>query len=266
MTFIKCIFAVLVTYCVTHTLLAFFPDPLFPYQHTYRNFTVHMREEIPPQITGVLDRVESLLAASEINDRRIHHEIYIFNSFRLSRYLLLRNVHFGCNLPNGHTFITWADVANDIARCELISPDDRRIRTLSESIAHEITHALIRNHVGWLANWRLPAWVSEGYCEYVADGSAIDHRTGLSMMKSSFPLFTPGLQNFRYRLAVEYLIKGKHMTITEMLRSPPDYRETEAEVIAGLREDEKGLLKKLGSRIGGRERPGYEIHRREPDP
>lgn len=263
---LSCCVVVVVIYPILHVLLVFFPDPLFPYERTYKNFTVHMRQAIPPEITGVLDRVESLLSAGELDDKNLHHEIYLVNSFRLSRFLLLRNVHFGCNLPNGHTFITKADVANDIARCEMISPDDRRIRTLSESIAHEITHALIRNHVGWLADQRMPTWIKEGYCECVADGSAIDHRIGLSMMKSTFPVFTPGLSNFRYRLAVEYLINDKHMTIDDIIRRPPDYREVEAEVVAGLRKDEQGFLKRLGSRIGSAEPAGDETDANAPDP
>ena len=250
MGLIKCSIAVVVTYCILHVFLVVFPELLFPYQRTYKNFTVHMREEIPPEITSVLDRVESLLSASELNDDSLHHEIYLINSFRLSRFLLLRNVHFGCNLSIGHTFITNADVANDIARCELISPDDRRIRTLSETIAHEITHALTRNHVGWLAEHRLPTWITEGYCEFVADGSAIDHCTGLLLMKCTSPAFTPGLNNFRYRLVVEFLINDKHMTIDDIIRQPPDFRAVEAEVIRGLRRDERAFLKRLGSRIG----------------
>ena len=249
MRFVKIGIAVVVSYCTLHVLLVYHADPLFAHQRTYENFTVHMREEIPPEITGVLDRVASLLSKSELNDEGLHHEIYLVNSFRLSRFLLLRNVHFGCNLPNGHTFVTMADVANDIARCEMISPDDRRIRTLSETIAHEIAHALIRNHVGWFGDRRLPVWIKEGYCEFVAEGSAVDHRTAFAMMKDTFGAFTPGLNNFRYRLAVQYLIKVKHMTIGDLISQPPDFHEIEAEVIAGLREDEQGFLKRLGWRI-----------------
>ncbi len=240
----------LIGYYFLHALLAMFPGPLFPCQFTHKNLTVHMREEIPPEINAVLDRVDSLLSSSELNDTSVHHDVYLINSFRLSRFLLLRNVHFGCNMPMGHTFITNADVTKDIARCELLSPCDRRLRTLSETIAHEITHALLRNHVGWLAERRLPTWLTEGYCEFVADGSAIDHATGLSLMKRIPPGFTLGLNNFRYRLAVEYLINAKHVTIKELILQPPDYCKVEAELIAALREDEQALIERLGSRIG----------------
>jgi hypothetical protein len=249
MTPVKQFIAGVLLYFILHVLLVMFPDPLFPYQRTHGDFTVHMRQEVPPEIANVLDRVESLLSKSDFNDEPVHHHIYIINSFRLSRFLLFRNVHFGCNMSLGHSFITSADVVKDIARCELLSPDDRRIRKLSETIVHEITHALIRNRFGWLADRRIPTWIKEGYCEYVADGSAIDHRTGLSLVTSQFPAWTPGLNNFRYRLAVEYLINDRHMTIDEIIRRPPDFQKVEAEVIAGLRADEQAFLKRLGGRI-----------------
>ena len=52
----------------------------------------------------------------------------------------------------------------------------------------------------------------------MAHGGAIDHRIGLSPGKSQYPAFTPGLNNFGYRLVVEYLINVKHLTIDELIR------------------------------------------------
>ncbi|MCH7525829.1 MAG: hypothetical protein IID39_00190 [Planctomycetes bacterium] len=57
--------AAVAIYCIQHVLLVYFPDPLFPYHRTYEDFTVHMREEIPPEITVVLDRVEILLSVRD---------------------------------------------------------------------------------------------------------------------------------------------------------------------------------------------------------
>ena len=233
-------------YAVAHILLAYFPQPLFPYQRTYKNFTVYMREEIPPEITSVLDRVQRLLSASEINDESLDHEIYIFNSYRLSRFLLLRNVHFGANLPNGDSFITMADVGQDIARCEKLGPADTRLRTLSETITHEIVHALIRNHVGWRAERGLPVWIKEGYCEVVAEGSAIDHELGLHVLKGESPRVR-GSANFRYRMAVDYLIRDRHLTFDEIAQNPPEFAMIEAEVVAALRADEQAFRRRLGT-------------------
>jgi hypothetical protein len=235
-----------VAYGALHLTLAYHPRPFFSHHRTYKNFTVHMREEIPPEITGILDRVGARLARSELNDEGLHHPIYIFNSDRLIRFLLFRDVHFGCNLPNGVSYITGGDVERDVARCSTLGPGDPRRRTLSETIAHEITHALIRRHVGWLGDRKLPSWVKEGYCEYVAEGRVIDDRTGLALMRNGAS--TPGFPQFRNRLMMEYLINERGLAIDRILRDPPDFATVEAEVLAGLRADEAGFLERLRTR------------------
>jgi hypothetical protein len=60
-----------------------------------------MRESVPHEITLVLDRVHSLLSTSPLNDEALHHDIYIINSYRLSRYLFLKDVGFGANANLG---------------------------------------------------------------------------------------------------------------------------------------------------------------------
>jgi hypothetical protein len=234
----------LAAYCVLHVLLVVFPQPLFRHHRTYKNFTVYMRQDVPPEITDVLDRVDTLLAASEINDPNAHHQVFLCNSYRLSRYLFLRNVHFGCNPFTGASFITNADVADDIAYCEKLGPNDSRVRTLSETIAHEIAHDLIRDHLGVRGERDLPVWVNEGYCEVVAEGSAIDHELGLRVLKGESPRVR-GSSNFRYRMAVDHLIRDRHLTFDEIARRPPDFDHVEAEVIAALRTDEQAFRRRL---------------------
>lgn len=46
-------------------------------------------------------------------------------------------------------------------------------RTLSGLVAHERTHVLIRKRFGFFADRRYPAWVVEGYCDYVGGDSAL---------------------------------------------------------------------------------------------
>lgn len=235
----------LIVYCAAHVTLALYPRPLFSHQRSHKNFTVHMREPVPDEITAILDRVHSLLAASDLNDAARHHRIYIFNNRRLARYLLLREMHFGANLPNGITYIPEADVAADVARCRPLGPSDRRRRTLSESMAHEITHALIRRRVGWNADRRLPSWIKEGYCEFVSRGSAVDLREGIARLKSGRGGDVPGLAQLRNRLLVEYLIRERGRTIEQILASPPDFRFVEAVALAALRDDDT-LLDRWG--------------------
>ncbi|MCP4256671.1 MAG: hypothetical protein GY774_03990 [Planctomycetes bacterium] len=239
--------AIVVVYCISHLLLMeVYPDPLFRYSLTHRNFTVHMREPVPHEITRVLDRVHSLLSASPLNDETLKHDIYIINSYRLSRYLFLKDVGFGANAQLGNTFIVNADPANDIARCDQHGPDDQRIRTLSGTIAHEITHALIRRHVGLWAARRIPYWLKEGYCDVVGDGSAINEREGLALVESGSWAFKPGIAYFRYRLVVDYLLNGKHITIDELIQDPPNFGAILAEIRAGLRKDGPDFLRRMG--------------------
>lgn len=243
---------VVVAYGVLHVFIAYRPAPLFSHERTYKRFTVHMREEISGEITRVLDRVESLLATSALDDPDLRHDIYIFNDRRLVTYLLFRDVHFGVNLPNGVTYIVEADVVRDEARCRRTGPLDRRRRTLSESIAHEIAHALIRRHSGRRAERGLPPWVREGYCEYVAQGSAIDPTTGLALLLADEGAAVPGFAQFRNRLMIEYLINVRGLSIDDIFRDPPEFDEVRASLVAGLRKDAAGMIERLRSRRGDR--------------
>ncbi len=47
------------------------------------------------------------------------------------------------------------------------------VRTLSGTIAHEMTHRLVADHIGEWAALRLPAWKREGYPDYVAQETSI---------------------------------------------------------------------------------------------
>jgi hypothetical protein len=235
---------VLLLIVILHSLLVLFPRPLFPHKVTYLDFSVYSTREIPDEIHAVLDRAHDLLSESEINEDGLHHKVYLCNSYRLMRFLLIRNVHFGAMLPNGSTFITDADVENDIARCKKLGPEDSRRRTLSGSIVHEITHRLIRRWVGYWADRRLPTWIKEGYCDFIAQDSAIEPELGMAVLRGeSWPV--PGFANFRSRLMVGLLMNGRGMTFEEILDQPPDYHEVLAELEARLEEEGEQVLQYL---------------------
>jgi len=236
--------------CLQHALLLVSPQPLFPHQRTHKNYTVHMRTQVPGEIVAVLDRVDARLAVSELHDPDAHHRIYIVNSLPLARSLLLRNLDCSCNLPTGDTFIASADVASDVVLCPPPDPPARPTRALSEVIAHEITHALVRQHVGWLALRQLPDWIEEGYCEYIANGSALDPQVGAALLRAGAPADTPGLARFQHRLMIAYLLNVQRLPIDDVLCRPPDYATVAAAVLTGLRTDEAAFLRKLSASTG----------------
>ncbi|MFM5907054.1 MAG: hypothetical protein ACKOPO_05645 [Novosphingobium sp.] len=53
-------------------------------------------------------------------------------------------------------------------------PPGGAARTLSSIIAHETCHGMVRRHFGLLADLTKPAWLREGYCDYVAQESTLD--------------------------------------------------------------------------------------------
>ena len=115
---IAAVLAIVLGLIVVHALVAIFPQPLFRHRVTHGDLEVYCTEEMPPEIHAVLDRVESLLAASEIHEPDLRHEVYLFNSYRLMRLMMVRNVHFGANLLTGDSFITRGDAVrrNDASR------------------------------------------------------------------------------------------------------------------------------------------------------
>ena len=46
-------------------------------------------------------------------------------------------------------------------------------RSLSGVIAHEKCHGMVRRHFGALRERMAPAWLREGYCDYIAGGSSL---------------------------------------------------------------------------------------------
>jgi hypothetical protein len=58
-------------------------------------------------------------------------------------------------------------------------------RTLHGILAHEMTHGLIRAHFGILADYRYPAELREGYCDYVARGGSISDGDVLKLQRSA---------------------------------------------------------------------------------
>jgi len=228
---------------VTHVLV--FPGLLFAHEVTYRNFTVQSTEPIPPEIHAVLDRARDLLSASEINDPTLHHDVYLCNSYRLMRFLMIRNVHFGAMLPTGDTIITDSDVVNDVARAKRISADDRRVRTLSGSIVHEVCHHLIGRHVGYWEERRIPTWIKEGYCDFISRDSAIDVESGISTMTTGSPRPSPGFFNFRSRLMIDYLMNERGMTFEAILAEQPDMWDVSAQLQVSLRDDPERVLERL---------------------
>ena len=197
---------VVVSIVVAYLLLLCFPRVLFAHEISYGNLKVYSREPLDQNIDAVLDRVESRLATSGINNQEVKPTIFLTNGFSL--YALL-SLYLGSNsfgkgyavLPTNNIFVNKSDLAKDLVFRNSVANNER---SLSGVIAHETTHLLIRKKFGYWRNLTMPTWKKEGYSEYVAGGSTLPYETGVKMWKEN-PNDGTGYQYFKYYMLVKYL-------------------------------------------------------------
>jgi hypothetical protein len=74
-------------------------------------------------------------------------------------------------------------------------------RSLSGTLAHEMTHGAIRRHFGLAADLRYPQWLREGFCDYVAGGSTLSDAEATTLSRAD--PYHPALTYWRGRKRVE---------------------------------------------------------------
>jgi len=220
---------------VAYLLLLSFPQVLFAHERSYKNFQIYSTVPLDDSVYAVLDRAESKLSASEINNQEVKPKIFLTNSHGF--YALL-SLYVGSNsfgkgfavLPTNNIFINRSDAAKDLVFRS--APTNNR-RSLSGVIAHEITHLLIKKKFGYLKNLSMPAWKKEGYSEYVAGGSTLDYETGIKMWKDN-PKDGSGYQYFKYYMLVKYLLEHDKLSVDDLFNRDIDVRSLEEKVLKSL--------------------------------
>ena len=159
----------------------------------------------------VLAKAQKRLVASELYRPGMKFKVYLCNNHWL--YLLASS--FRWNSMGAHVSTTGRMMID----LKSLSSNESFVR----SVAHEITHSMIRQHVGWRV-MMLPKWVTEGYAEYVAHGawSTRDARSELLQMQSE----SDDHEDYgQYRLMVTYALKVKGIPLQSLLFNPPAARE-----------------------------------------
>lgn len=144
----------------------------FPHKAQVGAWTIRSDAPIPSGITTVIGRADALLAASPIN-RPQPRDVFLTNGgWRWSVLALQSAGAFGLTRPiNEAIIINRNDAAADVVF------NNRAIasrRTLSGTVAHEAAHGLLRQRYGVIATQLMPTWQVEGYCDHVAQESALD--------------------------------------------------------------------------------------------
>lgn len=145
----------------------------FPHRAQIGRYTVY--SEVPialPAMRDVLARADARLATSPIDRPRDAITVFLTDGgWRWHLLTLQSSGAFGVTRAiNSAVLINRNSVAGDrVVNGAAVGG----VRPLSQVIAHEETHNLLRHHFGLLVDWSAPLWKREGYCDYVSGGGSL---------------------------------------------------------------------------------------------
>jgi hypothetical protein len=154
----------------------------FPYHSQVGAHQVWSAAPLPPTLGTVVERADAKVAASPSGTfRRSDQPIFLTDGGWRWRWLSLgASGAFALTRPvNDAIIVNRADPATDMAfNGDPIAGQ----RHLSGVIAHEMTHGSLRAHFGMQVDWRYPATLREGYCDYVAGESSLSDSAAEAMI------------------------------------------------------------------------------------
>ncbi|TAD74325.1 MAG: hypothetical protein EAY70_11285 [Sphingomonadales bacterium] len=145
----------------------------FPYQTKAGDSQVWSETPIDQAaLDRVMARAETLVSASPIARNREPRRIFLTEGSW--RWLWLANINRGAfaltRLGGQNLIVNRGDLAADrIVNNRPVGGS----RQLSSVIAHEITHGVLLHHFGRIAMMGQPRWRVEGYCDHIAQESAL---------------------------------------------------------------------------------------------
>jgi len=177
----------------------------FPHSSVIGQHAVYSEAPITPRLTAIVDRADALAGASPIALPQLNQPIFFTDGgWRRTWLALTSRSAFAISRPLLETIVVnrSAQSADEVYRPAAVGGR----RTLSGTLAHEMTHGAIRAHFGALADFRYPGELREGYCDYVAGGGSLSDPEAARLTKSE-PSH-PALKYWRGRKEVELRLKA----------------------------------------------------------
>lgn len=144
----------------------------FPYSARVGTHRVYSEAPIVPEVRTIIQNADRMAARSPIALPRSAQPIFLTSGgWRWTLLTLTSRSAFAISRAPFETIV--------VNRSDPLSDKAFRpakiggTRSLSATLAHEMTHGAIRAHFGPFADFRYPAWLREGYCDYVAGGGSI---------------------------------------------------------------------------------------------
>ncbi|HEX2594332.1 MAG TPA: hypothetical protein VHL34_22710 [Rhizomicrobium sp.] len=205
------------------TALAY-PEPFFAYHTERGRLAVYSDQPFDTaKAQTLLAHIDERVSRSPLDTHQAH-AIFVANSEWRRRIFM--NVAAGAGGVNFYpvtrnVFLRTSDIDHN----KLIRPNGtpaENPRTLTYYGAHEIGHSLTGEARGMahLWNWRLPAWVREGYADYVGLGGRgqIDITAYYKRYRAHDPHFLVGSGFYdRYRMLTYYFLDRKGWSVQRLL-------------------------------------------------
>lgn len=182
----------------------------FPYSAQVGAHRVYSDSPIVPQVRTIVERADRVAARSPIALPRSAQPVFLTNGgWRWSVLTLTSRSAFAISRAPFETIIVnRSDLSND----EAFRPAKvGGARSLTATLAHEMSHGAIRAHFGPFADFRYPAWLREGYCDYVAGGGSISDIEAKALMRDDPG--HPALVYWRGRKRIESVLERSEGSI-----------------------------------------------------
>jgi hypothetical protein len=221
---------------IIYTLIFCNPQFLFKYKLTENKLSLYSDEPISGNAKNILNEVQSKLLKSQIYNSKKTYKIFLCNNSNRFKLFSLRNDYqqiggFCRPYLSTNVFITKSNV-NDNSIFNSYGDEIPAPRTLSYVITHELTHVITGKKVGAISDLQLPAWINEGYSEYIAQTSFHYDET-LEMLKSGMLEESFEFKSYyydKYHLLISYLLDVKKVKIEDILHGMYIKSEVEKEL------------------------------------
>ncbi|MBI5777969.1 MAG: hypothetical protein HZA49_00745 [Planctomycetes bacterium] len=217
-----------------YLLLLAFPQVLFSYSISEAGITLYARQPFPDNAGEVIRKINAIIDKSELQDKKNSYRIFICNSqlmFTLFSPVSRRSFGISSRFTN-HIFLAQAEVRENLAFRYGAENNKRAFHTVA---AHEIVHVMIRKKVGTIKDYRLPRWISEGYCEYVSADSSFPEAEGVRLLISGGQNDSASFRYFVWRKMVEYLIDAQGYSFARLIGGGLNPEQVKREMVEWLK-------------------------------
>ncbi len=217
------------------------PEPFFAWSVTNGNLALYSDTPFDAAAgRALLATVRAKLAVSPLFSAGETHRVFIVHS-TWRKYLYLNYQY-----PRGAGGVNYYPITTNVFLRDGVIETNRLLtragkpvpgeRTLDYFIAHEITHTLAGRVARFPGNHLLPAWIREGYPEYIARGRSFQYgETRRALLAGTLETWGPAKvpPYKRYCLLIACLIERNHWDARDVINTSL----TEADVERAVRDE-----------------------------